>query len=621
MADFDPDVFIKEKKEMLGNEQQPFDPDVFMNEMRGYPLSANDDNKPGMLESYVRGIGDFPGGSTKFVGAAHSPKGAGKALLELLGADYTGDADVAKYEKAKHASEKDSENAQKTNPGSYFLGQGTAGVGAALLLKRLGFPGGAATGSTAEKLGNAAAMSGSYGLLHGFLDSRKDTLPEKAQDAAIEGGVSALVGPVVHAGMGVVGNEAKAMWKAAGVQDKLVNARLTDILKDTFKGANSPSEELRYWLGEVLSHGWDLGKQGLNLMGQKGRNAFTASTAKDWANQTYDSFKKVSETLGKHKNIILNQHFNQPFDQNNKLIRAIQTRLNNMDVDNKYVDASRRELQSLLNGYLYDPPLVPGGPPIRKQLTFGMANKLKKSFSLESGFESSHITTPEGRAVAKAIAGDIRAEIGRVVPGMAESNKLFQNFYQKVLKPAGLDKRFYQSQNEVGAKKTLAQKLYPLDAPTTTGSQTTIAKDIIMEGLKSIDPQMAKNFEKSIKAASLNIQTAKAGHNNSVSAGLKPMTMLKSAGVIGTNAAGLMANTLSKIPKNSLLSAGTHLSKNKNALVQSIGKAFVMAADRDDVGKNALIFTLMQNEAYRKALSDMFTEQPEIKETKRNILP
>jgi hypothetical protein len=78
-----------------------------------------------------------------------------------------------------------------------------------------------------------------------------------------------------------------------------------------------------------------------------------------------------------------------------------------------------------------------------------------------------------------------------------------------------------------------------------------------------------------------------------------------------TQAAGAkgLSNVLSSVnkslvdaPKEVITNFGQQMVNSGGPLETSLGNILIKAADRDDIGRNALIFSLMQNSGYRQLL-------------------
>lgn len=63
-----------------------------------------------------------------------------------------------------------------------------------------------------------------------------------------------------------------------------------------------------------------------------------------------------------------------------------------------------------------------------------------------------------------------------------------------------------------------------------------------------------------------------------------------------------LSNALTSAPKESIVNMGQKLIQSGGQLETSLGNVLVKAGDRDDIGRNALMFSLMQNAGYRDLL-------------------
>lgn len=83
-------------------------------------------------------------------------------------------------------------------------------------------------------------------------------------------------------------------------------------------------------------------------------------------------------------------------------------------------------------------------------------------------------------------------------------------------------------------------------------------------------------------------------------------TMLAHGAKTASEALETVNTRLFKIPTERLAAFGEQLMTSQNQIEQKLGNVLKQASERDSIGKNALLFSLMQNPAYRQTLTGMF---------------
>lgn len=206
------------------------------------PIVEGEDG-PNMFESFARGAAqDLTFGTAdEMAGAVESPIGAGKQILNLLGANISEqDGALRDYKAARDGSREAYKAAEETNPASYMAGEVLGGVvpivatGGASAIAKGGMKAATLAGAGALAKGGAgaiaeggmkaAALAGAkYGGLNAFGSSEGESIAELGKDAMIGAGAGAVVG----GGLSKLGEGGGKLWNRA--KDQFETIETMDI--------------------------------------------------------------------------------------------------------------------------------------------------------------------------------------------------------------------------------------------------------------------------------------------------------------------------------------------------------------------------------------------------------
>lgn len=220
-----------------------------------------------------------------------------------------------------------------------------------------------------------------------------------------------------------------------------------------------------------------------------------------------------------------------------------------------------------------------------------------------------------GQYIAGGIADATDKTIGSQVPGFNQANTEAKAMYdaRKLLKAKGGEENFTNAQR-------LASIPQRLKSETVAGDNKRSLFDKLNEVLKTADPSTAKEFDESANNVAKRYEAVRAATNESHFSGgslLDPSYYLGKA-QIGANVLGTIVKkaenvtnpirTLANSSVEGLTKFADSISSSGDA-GQKIASVFREAANRDSVGRNALLFTLMQNPAYREVINNFLGEK------------
>lgn len=583
---FDPAQYLSEKTKSPG-----FDPAAYLAQKTGIPSPDIS-----MGESALRGAAQ--GASFGFAPAI---TGALEAIPEASGV-LTGQSSMQDvldaYNKAREASKTNYEAAEKANPKSYMAG-GFAGALAPALL----------TGGASELAsgGLAAAKAGAltgakYGALSGAggAVSSGEDLGQGLKDVAIGGASGAALG-------GALGGAVPAIKYGAGKLQENVLSPLGNLLNKTE-------------MGSTLGGAFKMGQEGENLLnkatrekiGQEGYNV--ANEYIGPKGKFRDLLKQKGKTIA---DVIKNSADKELNVEDEGLLDNLTTKISQLDDRDPDQAADKKKLSDLLKNYFggNEPEVAEAG--VGMPTTGITANpedlqSLKGSLSNLSPFKNDSLRSQQGANISKLLSGDVSDYLEQNVPGLADANKDYGDV-SNALKMLKANPKAVDQQKQI---ENLNNIIYRLKNTTKTGD---LARQRFTKGtdlLNQAAPELTNEFTENAADTAKRIDIArKASAESFPGSGIvntiKGATV-KTANALGSGSKG-MSNTLSTVsnyltsmPKEKIVSFGQQLSQSTDPLSQKLGNVLSKAGERDDIGRNALMFSLMQNSGYRELLHNYF---------------
>lgn len=207
-------------------------------------------------------------------------------------------------------------------------------------------------------------------------------------------------------------------------------------------------------------------------------------------------------------------------------------------------------------------------------ISFEEANKLKSVFD-ELGYKNGNAVS--GKELAQRAYGVTRDELEKAVESGANT-----------LGDSDLSNKFLSAKSDYNKSLQAENILKDSFAREQANSTIGLGDKVVAAGqLAAGNPGKAISQVGALKAAS------KYGNN------IAALSTDKAADVMrGVNKA-LISNPAS------LTNIGNKLAQSSSATEASLGRILQGAAERDDVGRNALVFSLMQNDKYRELLKNL----------------
>lgn len=496
------------------------------------------------------------------------------------------------YNKYKDAIQKNDQASQEEHPyltaGTKLGTLGLAGVTGALgLLPSVSF---GAPGGVAATALDAAGNAGLYGAAQGAenVDYSKSDID---LSPIIHGyGSGALTGGVLGAGMGMV---SKALNP-----NSLEKYAASKVLQATGGKAgqreamlNAPVEN-EDSLNRVLEHGAN--ELEPNEYTEKPPVAF-ADSSSDILAKNEQLLKGSGESIGKRLKLA-DEQFN-PQDTNN-LYPDPQNPTNNA-----YVDPSKiaNEVEDLQKQYL-SKKLDKEGNPVAFSLARLKYQKLQEALNDINSFGDKPISFEDAHALKNLVKKEAYdPATGKMI------DKDMANVYSIV--DDNIEKAMDTNAKFLGNPDDYTKYLKDKDLYRS-------AKDAVRMGTGQEAREMGYRdlgLTDTIFAAG-ELATGHPGRAIAMIAGNKLYGKYAAASeaVTAQGTANLMRNVnkaFTKIPN--LKQAGTALSSSNNPLAQKLGNILINAAEKDDIGRNAVIYSLMQQPAYRELMLKQASESPE----------
>lgn len=537
------------------------------------------------LESGLRGAAE---GAT--FGFAPAISGAAQALPTALQA-ATGGASMQdilnKYNAAREASKGEFEAAQKANPWTYGAGTLAGGLAPALLT------GGASEVATGAEALSPVMSAATTGLKMGALAGTGEAVSSGKDlggiaEGAIEGGAG---GAILGGAMGKLGGALQAApealeefgaaraLKSTGI-GKAQMKRL--IQEDVRRGAYSeaaPGE------AEVESNIQKMGKLLVEKNPYQDTPVVTAgATAEDILERSHDLSQKSGQAIGdilksfdsiySQENPQIMENFVNPAD----IAKEVETQLLKPLMVNGAVSKVSEPVATTINNVL-DTINQYGNAPI----PFQKAQELKQLITGLANYE-----TP-GSA-----ANQVLRRAGGII------NKEIEDSADAVVGAVGKPELMDEYKN---AKDLYKTAMTAKNAATGKTAGEAVNRDF------GISDYMAAGMGLAAHSSPVGILTA-AGNKLGRTYG-NPV-MATGASKLSNIYKGL-SNTLTDMKQDQLAQFGQHLVSQESPLAKSLGNVLTGISEKDDIGKNAMIYALMQNSGYRNLLKSYLGSSEEAK--------
>lgn len=228
---------------------------------------------------------------------------------------------------------------------------------------------------------------------------------------------------------------------------------------------------------------------------------------------------------------------------------------------------------------------------------------MKQGAQALSKFQNDSLKSQTGKNLAQLIAGDTGDVMETHVPGYEDANKDFHAL-------TGDDGIFNQlgikGKKQLTAINKLKKLIYRYDNDTATGDNAKDSIDSALSGVRKLDPDLADSLQSRVDRTSGRIETARVAGNegfDNKSGGM--FGVIKGASTLTANATGLASHYLAEMPKERLGQLGQSLIQSNSEVGQKLGNILMNASQKDDIGRNALIYSLMQNPAYREMMNNL----------------
>lgn len=515
-------------------------------------------------------------------GAAQHPIGAVKALMGLLGKNTSSDEDVANYAKARDVSKIEFNKAEKENPGSYLAGNLGGGILPAILTGGVSAEGSVAKGLSSllggsigkETAANALTGAG-YGALGGVGSSNADlTKGQGSQllsDALKNAGVGAGAGAIVGKVAGALSPEAL----------EEVSAKQAVSATDPTKGQ---AKALRK-APPAMEGGNRLVEQGKNLqskyVGPSGESVGPIVTPFASGETMLDRAEKLAEQSGKHIGEIIGE-LDGKYSIDNPEIR--EHFVNPTDIVSK--------IEDLQNQFVKNGEIVP--------LYEGEYNKLQKAIDTVSKFGNNPIDFAEAHQLKQLISKSAYGNKGELVDELMGNvrgivNDSIEDAADKVSSLTGdadLHNSYMNAKEYYRTAKDAMKSLEGKVAGNISGRDLGIT-DYMAGGLGLATHGLTGG----VAAAGINKLSKNYGANIAAS-GFKNVANISSA----------INKTFIKAPE-AIGAIGKQLASSGVPIEQRLGRVLVEASEKDDIGRNALIFSLMQNPVYRDMMAHIVSKK------------
>lgn len=551
-----------------------FKPSTSPHDDLGFTASPKPTPEISKLESGLRGAaqGATFGFAPAISGAVNS---APDALQSIMGDKSLSDL-LESYRKNRDASKANFKQAEDANPKTYMAGNVAGALAPALLTggasEVASIPG--LSPAVSSGLLTGAKIGGFTGLGQSDADLTKGEIPQALGDVAkgaiggaALGGVSSKLGSMLPESLAdkfsSFANE-RAL-KATGIgKSQLKNIILNDMKTNAFNSAENNAPEIEdsvQKMGRLL-----LDKnpyQDTPVVSGPSSVEDVLANAQDLKNKAGKDIGDLLSKFDEHYDSTNNDYFDPK-----KIGEQIQTELlDPLKVNGEITPVSGSAANTVQN--VLDTLKRYGNNPI----PFEQAQQLKQLISKITNYE-----TP----------GSANNQIMRQASGIINSG--IEDAADAVTKNSGSD--------DLLDKYLKAKDLYKTASTAVNAASQKTAGNMVNRDFGLTD-YISGDIGAHIGGPAMGI-VGGLGNKLSKTYGNSSLATGANAVADGINR---VSNTLSKAPKEAISNLGKQMSLSMNPIEQRLGGVLAQASDRDDVGRNALVFSLMQNPTYREILN------------------
>ena len=227
------------------------------------------------------------------------------------------------------------------------------------------------------------------------------------------------------------------------------------------------------------------------------------------------------------------------------------------------------------------------------EVTPDEANLLRRSFAKLSKLGDKSLQDPDTAAVATRAAQEI-GDVVKEVPGVRTADKRIAAFH-RAMKTLGV--KDMRNIDEQKILDKLTQIIRRQQQEGTAAEKARRVADDFLHDLKIASPKMAQRIEPQI-----NDLATKADITNIAARPVyipRPLATLEAYAVKGGNLAGY---GIREMTPNSMIRTAGQLKNMGTATADKLSESLQRAASKDQRGRNAIMFGIMQNPEYRELL-------------------
>ena len=556
MAEFNPDEFLEEK------EDDQFDPDSFLSEdSQSKEVGAGEAALRGAEQGLTFGFGDEIAGGFEALGQAVGLKGLGASNFseferqEPLGLDK--EALLKVYRSRRDEARQAIESAEQAQPAAFTAG--AVGGGFAV-------PGGAALkgADLLNKLKSAAKLGAGAGAIASA--GTAEELEDVPEDALTGAAAGAVLGPLAPAAL-------------KGAQ------RLGRVTKDSISA-----------LGESLvgdpKAAFMQGLKGTPLVGTKAQRALEDQIT-EFGEELAPDVKGTTKRLSKLKSGILDRasERGQKVDIQDQ-VDEIQKNIDAIPELDETAISEKKRLQSLMDRFkdMY----------AADELSPREADTLRSTLRDLSSVGDKSLQSSKARSTASQGVTSVRDAIREELP-ITENVDQRISAVNRMLETLGIRDTSNLDERQIVQK--FSDLISRKEKEGLTGAKARRVANQVIDDLKIANPRLADKITPRLnELAEQSDLASQASRDVSL---LTPLTTARNVASKGGNIVGYSLNQLTpEILKDLSIKAN----RIGGPVATNFAEEIARAASKDDRGRNAVLFGVMQNPSYRELMREMQDE-------------
>lgn len=238
---------------------------------------------------------------------------------------------------------------------------------------------------------------------------------------------------------------------------------------------------------------------------------------------------------------------------------------------------------------------------------FGDVEQLRQDVKDKSRWGENRFETRDAVDTASKLANELRDTMRQSLPQLKTVNTAEANL-KKAADSIGITDT--KDLNEQGIMRKIISMINQQRKTNSSGIATREQIDQFIGHMKNFNPQLGQKIEDNFNKLSSKLDVIE--ESNKKWHFFSPLSTIRAISTGASNYAGYKLGQISALPKEHLGYIAHDIATNRvGKAAEIVGNTLNQALQKDDRGKNAILFGLMQNPAYREILNEYLSDDKE----------